>query len=249
MTTADGWTQTVRQQLGLGRLLPLGGAHDGAWISERAAAAVLRRAAEVMRGVRLDALRIGLTDPEDTQEAAVPPPPSALPPGPLRVTADFAATAAEPLPTTADRLRELLAGAAAERLGLTVTELDLRVTALLDEDEDADADAGVEEPAPGRHPERTRATEARNPDEDRIAAVTLAVPGVSGLTGTLGGSNRAVHIEERQGGAALPRRHVRVELGVSADHRAVDVAREVRQRVGEALADHPTVAVLVTAVS
>lgn len=239
MTTADRWTQAVRQQIGLGRLLPLGGARDGAWISERAAEAALRRAAEDMRGVRLEALRIALADPEETYEAAVPPPPSALSPGPLRVRADFAATAAQALPVTADRLRELLAATATERLGLTVSEVDLRVTELLDEDA---------EPSPVRRPEPTRAAEPGNPDEERVAAVTLAVAGVTRLTGVLGGSSRAVHIEERRDGTALPRRHVRVELAVSADHRAVEVAREVRARVHEALVDHPTVAVLVTAV-
>ncbi|KMS71890.1 nucleopolyhedrovirus P10 family protein [Streptomyces viridochromogenes] len=239
MTTADRLTQAVRNQLGLGRLLPLGGARDGVWISERAAEAVLRRAAEDMHGVRLDVLRIALADPEDTGEAAVPPPPSALPPGPLRVTADFAATAAEALPTTADRLRGLLATAATEGLGLTVTEVDLRVTSLLDEDA---------EPPPVRQPEPTRAPEPGSPDEERVAAAALAVPGVTGLTGTLGGLGRAVHIEERQDEAALPRRHVRVEIAVSADRRSVEVAREVREWVGEALADRPTVAVLITAV-
>ncbi|MGC3004257.1 nucleopolyhedrovirus P10 family protein, partial [Streptomyces sp. G35A] len=38
MTTADRWTRAVREQVGLGRLLPLGGPRDGAWIAERAAA-------------------------------------------------------------------------------------------------------------------------------------------------------------------------------------------------------------------
>ncbi|MDO0915957.1 nucleopolyhedrovirus P10 family protein [Streptomyces sp. DT2A-34] len=239
MTTTDRWTQAVKRQLRLGRLLPLGGPHDGAWISEEAAESVLRRAAEDMRGVRLDALRIALIDPDDAEEAAVPPPPSALPPGPLRVTADFAATAAEALPTTADRLRDLLATAATESLGLTVTEVDLRVTALLDEDA---------EPAPVRQPEPTRAAEPGSPDEERVAAAALAVPGVTELTGALGGLGRAMHIEERQDEAALPRRHVRVEIAVSADRRPVEVAREVREWVGEALADRPTVAVLITAV-
>ncbi|MEY9990330.1 hypothetical protein ABIE67_002362 [Streptomyces sp. V4I8] len=241
MTTADRWTQAVRNQLGLGRLLPLGDARDGAWIVERAAEAVLRRAVEDMRGVRLDALRIGLTDPEDAHEAAVPPPPSALPPGPLRVTADFAATAAEALPTTADRLRALLATAATEQLGLTVTEVDLRVAALLDEDAEP---AAVRQP----EPEPARAAEPTSPDEERVAAAALTVRGVTRLTGALGGLGRAVHIEERQDEAALPRRHVRVEIAVRADRRAVEVAREVRECVGEGLADRPTVAVLVTAV-
>ncbi|MFI7411410.1 nucleopolyhedrovirus P10 family protein [Streptomyces sp. NPDC049627] len=237
--TADQWTQAVKRQLGLGRLLPLGGARDGAWIAEAAADAVLRRAAEDLRGVRLGALRVALIDPEDAEEAAVPPPPSALPPGPLRVTADFAATAAEPLPATAQRLRALLTAAATERLGLTVAEVDLRVTALLDEDA---------ERAPVRQPEPPQAAAPQHPDEDRIAVAASAVPGVIRLTGALGGLSRAVHIEERQDGAALPHRHARVEIAVSADHRAVEVAREVRKKVGEALPDHPTVAVLVTAV-
>ncbi|MGC9538771.1 nucleopolyhedrovirus P10 family protein [Streptomyces sp. UG1] len=244
MTTAD-WTRVVRDQVGLGRLLPLGGARDGAWISERAAQAVLRRAAQDMRGVRLGALRIALTDPEEAHEAAVPPPPSALQPGPLRVSADFAAWATEPLPTTADRLRALLAGTAADRLGLTVTEVDLRVTALLDEGE---ADDEAAEPAPVRQPEPARAAEPGDPDEERVAAAAVAVPGVTRLTGVLGGLGHAVHFEQRQTATALAHRHVRVEIAVSADHRALDVAREVRRKVREAVADRPTVAVLVTAV-
>ncbi|MCZ4608190.1 nucleopolyhedrovirus P10 family protein [Streptomyces sp. Lzd4kr] len=239
MTTADRWTRAVRQQVGLGRLLPLGGAHDGAWISEQAAEAVLRRAAGDMRGARLDALRIALGDPQDTRDAAVPAPPSALPPGPLRVTADFAATAAQPLPATADRLRALLTAAATERLGLNVTEVDLRVTALLDEDAEPDS---------VRPPEPAQAAGPAGPDEERVTAAALAVPGVDRLAAALGGLGHAVHIEQRQGTAALPHRHVRVEIAVDGDHRALDVAREVRERVRAALNDRPTVAVLVTAV-
>ncbi|MFE2135363.1 nucleopolyhedrovirus P10 family protein, partial [Streptomyces sp. NPDC059466] len=138
--TADRWTRAVRQQLGLGRLLPLGHHRDGAWITEEAAGAVLRRAAAAVPGVRLDALRVSLTDPETTYEPAVPSPPGALPPGPLRVTGEFAASAGpsapggEPLPAAAARLRSALAAAATERLGLMVTEVDLRVTDLLDTD-------------------------------------------------------------------------------------------------------------------
>ncbi|MEV0176436.1 nucleopolyhedrovirus P10 family protein [Streptomyces sp. NPDC050803] len=238
--TADGWTRTVRHQLGLGRLLPLGGPRDGAWISEWAAAGVLRRAADGVPGVRLDALRIALTDPSDAHEPVVPPPPSALPPGPLRVTADFAATAAEPLPTTAAQLREALADAADRGLGLTVTDVDLQVTALLEE---------AAEAVPVRPQEPRRAGKPADADEARVAKAALGVPGVVGLTGALGGLARPVHIEERGGrGAALPGRHVRVEIAVDADHRAVVVARAVRAKVTKALPDHPTVAVLVTAV-
>ncbi|MBT2908077.1 hypothetical protein HET68_29740, partial [Streptomyces sp. McG8] len=131
--TADRWTRMVRQQVGLGRFLPLGGPYDGAWIAERAAGGALREAAErEMPEVRLDGVRLGLADPDRAADPAVPPPPSALPPGPLRLSAEFAATAAWPLPETASRLRTALAVAATERLGLDVAEVDLRVTELLD---------------------------------------------------------------------------------------------------------------------
>jgi hypothetical protein len=260
----DVWTQAVRHQLGLGRLLPLGGPRDGAWLTERAADSVLRRVARHVPGVRLGTLRLALADPEQTYVAAVPPPPSALPPGPLRISAEFAATAdltapeAEPLPMTATRLRTALASAAEERLGLTVTDVDLRVTGLLG----ADAGADETDVHPGEG-QRTKEPEPRpedrpdsgpDDDESRVAAATLSVPGVARLTGALGGLGRAVHIEEHAdedhaGEAALPRRHVRVEIEVHADERALDVAREVRSTVTEALPDHPSVAVLVTGVT
>ena len=96
MTTADRLQRAVRRQTGLGRLLPLGGARDGAWIFEKAAEAVLRRAAEPVRDARLGALRIGPAGPGGTAEPVVPPPPSALPPGPLRITAECAAAGTEP---------------------------------------------------------------------------------------------------------------------------------------------------------
>lgn len=229
--------RAVRHQLGLGRLLPLGDPRDGAWISEDAAGAVLRRAVDDLRDVRLGPVRIGLADPEDADEPAVPPPPSALPPGPLRLTAEFEAAPTEPLPTTAARVRAVLSTAATEHLGLALAEVDLRVTALLDE--------GAE-PAPVRQPEAPRPAEAGDGDEGSAATAALEVPGVACLTGLLG---RPVHIGERESDGTLPRRHVRIELAVGADHRALDVAREVRARVEQALADHPTVAVLVTACS
>jgi len=257
--TADAWTRAVRHQLRLGRLLPLGDRRDGAWIAERAAEAVLRGAAQHVRGVRLGALRIALADPEDAQEPAVPPPPGALPPGPLRITADFAAVATEPLPATASRLRTALATAAAERLGLVVDEVDLQVTVLLDHMDDIDVIDDVDRVDDADHASTADIDHVDGIDgvddvdgggngESRVAATTLAVPGVARLTGALGGLGRAVHIEEVASAGALSRPHARVELAVRADHRALDVAREVRARVGEALPDHPTVAVLVTEV-
>lgn len=349
----------VRQQVGMGRFLPLGGPHDGAWIAERAASGVLRGAAErEVPEVRLDGVRIGLADPGTAAEPAVPAPPSALPPGPLRLTAEFAATAAWPLPETASRLRTSLAVTATERLGLDVTEVDLRVTELLDEEPTA-APSGAREPsgapdpsgaaptpdgpgtpgdwvgpgtaatptetgmpgaadapadastaatgtpgdggmpgAAGRQKDASAAEAADTPagaqtlgvgrmprvaggaaggsartgapgaaqdaggaaadahpgadgdggggsEGERVGAVVSGVAGVSRLTGSWG---RPVRIGEQTPGtgAALPRRHVRVDLAVAASFRPLEVARAVRAAVAEASADRPTVAVLVT---
>ncbi|MDQ0580161.1 nucleopolyhedrovirus P10 family protein [Streptomyces rishiriensis] len=235
--TADGWTSAVRHQLGLGRLLPLGGPRDGAWITEAAAEAVLREAVRDLTGLRMGALRIALADPAGVHEPAVPPPPSALPPGPLRVTADIAASSSEPLPTAASRLRTALAAAATDRLGLVVAEVDVRVTALLDEDPEPEP----VRPVPG--PQHVGA--AQHGDEARATVAALSVPGVTRLTDVV---DRAVRIEERQHTTALPNRHARVEIAVKASHQALEVAARVRGVVSEALRDHPTVSVLVTAV-
>ncbi|WP_345589717.1 nucleopolyhedrovirus P10 family protein [Streptomyces marokkonensis] len=252
MTTSDRWTRAVRERLGLGRLLPLGGPRDGAWIAERAAREVLLAAAREVAGVRPGGLRIAPAGTADSGEPVVPSPPSALPPGPLRVTADFAATAdvttatAEPLPATASRLRAALAAAATRGLGLTVTDVDLRATALLDVTTDPEPEPGT---APGREPRHPPAVGhtdgGRDEDEGRAVDAAMSVPGVTRLTTALG---RSVHVTELSRGPALPRRHVLVELAVDADHRAVEVARRVRAAVAEALPDGPSVAVLVTEV-
>lgn len=234
----------MRTQLGLGRLLPLGGPGDGAWIAEPAAAGALRRAVRGVPGVRLGSLRIGLADPDEGAESVVPAPPSALPPGALRVVADCAAGGEEPLPVAADRLREALAGAA-EWVGLAVTEVDLRVTGLLEADQVAQAE---DEGSGGAG--ATAAPKPGDPagDAGRVEQAVLGVPGVVRLTGALGGVGRAVRIEEREGAgaAALPRRHVRVEVAVAVGVRPVEVAGAVRSAASRALPDGPTVAVLVT---
>ncbi|MFD4791707.1 nucleopolyhedrovirus P10 family protein [Streptomyces sp. NPDC058459] len=236
--TAD-WTQAVRQRLAPGRLLPLGGSRDGAWMTERAAASVLGEAAARVPGARLGTLRIGVADPRDVREPVVPAPPSALWPGPLRVTADFTAVGDRPLPVTADLLRSALT-TAVERLGLTVTEVDLRVTDLLE--------APLEPPpAPPaqRPPDAERTTD---PDEALVAAAVLTVAGVARLTAAFGDRGHAVRVERRASDAALPHRHVYVELATDSAHRATEVAQRVRAAVRETLEDRPTVAVLVTGV-
>ncbi|MFH8518714.1 hypothetical protein ACH4CE_27225 [Streptomyces gelaticus] len=218
---ADGWTAAVRLRLGLGRLLPLGGPADGAWISERAAVAVLRGAV-ASPGAALGKLRISVTDPDGAPGSKVVPPPSALPPGPLRIEATLSAVSGRPLPVAADALRSALLTAAGERLGLVVDTVDVQVTALLD--------TPPERPAPAP-------MEVHGAAAEGVAGTAAAgVPGVVTLTRVLG---RAVHSDPD---------HVRIELATDPDHRALDVARAVRSAVAAAVEGHPSVAVLVTAV-
>ncbi|GAA3366611.1 hypothetical protein GCM10017744_074400 [Streptomyces antimycoticus] len=239
----DRLAQTVREQLLLGRLLPLGGREDGSWITEHAAGEVLRRAADQVSAAHLGALRIAPADPDTAATPAVPPPPSALPPGTLRIAAECGATLEEPLPVTADRLRDVLLDAATDRLGLLVEAVDVRVTDVLDElPPPPPATPRPHQPQP---PPRPTSGERPDPDPAATAARTAtSVPGVARLAPVLG-SPRPVRIE----GA-----HIRIELAVAADHRAVDVARAVRTAVAHAVSipapgdQPPTVAVLVTAV-
>jgi len=221
--SSDGWTAAVRERLGLGRLLPLGAAADGAWLAEQAATAELRLAAAAVPGVAPGRLRVSLTDPAGAGTPAVPAPPSALPPGPLRIDGEFGALQGEPLPAVATRLRAALISYATERLGLLVEEVDLRVTALLDTMEDSAApDGPVEVPAV---------------DPGSVAALAVTeVPGVAHLTGTLG---EAVEVTPE---------HVRVELATAVGHRPPDVARAVRAAVTAAVPGAPSVAVVITAV-
>ncbi|MYZ38364.1 MULTISPECIES: hypothetical protein [unclassified Streptomyces] len=239
MTTAhgsDSWTAAVRRRLDLGRLLPLGGTADATWLAERAAAVELRRAAAEVPGTVLGAVRLSPADPDAAEESPVPPPPSALPPGRLRIEAEFGEEFTdmtdEPLPAVADRLRAVLFACATRRLGLRIAEIDLRVTALL---ERAAEPAG--ETAP-RHTEPTEPVELRTATPKGEAALTAAsVPGVACLTRTLG---TAV--------AGTPG-HVRIELATAAGHRPLEVARAVRKRVAASVPGGPSVAVVITAVN
>ncbi|MFD9317858.1 hypothetical protein ACFWDQ_09100 [Streptomyces sp. NPDC060053] len=251
----EAWTQSVRHQLDLGRLLPLGGPGDGTWITEQAAVGVLGRAAAAIPGVRLESLRIGPAPLEPVSEPAVRPPVSALPPGPLRIEAAFAASLGRPLPETAAQLRSALLSAAAERLGLATVTADLRVT---------DLQAGSEtvvrsltstramEPAP--EAVAAAPTARTSPPETGTgptwgpagepADVASAVPGVARLTAVLG--SRPVKVLDHDD---PPGRHIEVQLAVAPGHHPLEVARAVRAAVADAATvDAPgpiTVAVLV----
>ncbi|WP_436740266.1 nucleopolyhedrovirus P10 family protein [Streptomyces sp. BBFR102] len=202
---------------------------------------MLRRSADAVPGVRLGTLRVGPVDGAPTEEPGVPPPPSALWPGPLRIGAEFAATRLEPFPALADRLRAALADAAADRLGLRVTEVDLRITGVDQPDEPP------EQPSPAADPSDAPAEDrpaGEDTPEHRAASTALAVPGVARLGGAFGGRTGAVRMDHPAPGRPA---HVRLELVVSPGHRPLEVARAVRHAVTEALPDRPSVAVLVTA--
>ncbi|WP_241837799.1 hypothetical protein [Streptomyces sp. CB03234] len=231
MTTADGWMATVRSRIGLGRLIPLGDAADGAWIAERAADAVLRRAARQVPGVEPGRLRIALAGAASATVPAFPAPPGSVPPGALRVEAEFAAGYGVPLPDLTERVRTALFTAAEVHLGLAVSEVDLRVTALLDAPPDSPATPAPPSEDPAATPAATPDGPAKgpaddlsddhsdDPADDPAAAAAAAVPGVARLTTVLGPS---VH---RAAG------HLRIELATAPDHRALDVARAVRGAV------------------
>lgn len=223
---AGGWTAAVRQRLGLGRLLPMGGPAEGIWLTEEAARAELRRAASEVPGVSLGPVRVDATAPDGPGLPMMPPPPGGPTPGPLRIEAEFTATAmAEPLQAVAERLRTELAACATERLGLAVTEVDLWVTGL------REASAPVPEITTGSAGPVGGRPSLERSDMDRVAA---GVPGVAYLTGALGAA------------VTVTRDRVRVECATAAGHLPLTVARAVRDAL--AATGHGTVTVLVTAV-
>ncbi|GGY44514.1 MULTISPECIES: hypothetical protein [Streptomyces] len=216
--TGDAWSAAVRRRLGLGRLLALGGPQDGAWITERAAVAVLRAAAAGLPGLALTSLRLGPADPDDRARPLVPAPPSALEPVPLRVSAGLAALGGLPLPELTAALREVLFTTADERLGLDVSDVDLQVADLLD---------ALPEPPDGGPP-----IGPAEPPATAAAAAALATPGVAHLTSELGAP-----VHEADG-------HVRVELATTGH--PLEVARAVRSAVARAVPEAESVGVLVT---
>ncbi|MFD7324551.1 hypothetical protein ACFV9D_26225 [Streptomyces sp. NPDC059875] len=227
-TAGTGWAAAVRERLGPGRLLPLGEAADGAWLTERAARVVLLRAVAAVRGVVPGKLRVGLA--EAGGEEPFPVPPGGLPPGTLAISAEFAAEYgaewSRPLPALAAAVREALFASAERELGLAVVEVDLRVTGLAESGQ-AEPDSSAAAPPPGR---------SASASEDPTALAVLAVDGVAALTDTLGAPlHRAPGL-------------LRLELAVSPGHRALDVARAARTAATAVAPEATAVTVLVSAV-
>ncbi|GAB2953740.1 hypothetical protein GCM10023080_010630 [Streptomyces pseudoechinosporeus] len=248
----EAWTQAVRHQLDLGRLLPLGGPDDGIWITEQAAVRALGRAAAEIPGVRLGSLRIGSAPLEPVSEPAVRPPASALPPGPLRIEAAFTASLGQPLPETTDQLRSALLNAAAERLGLATVTADLRVTDLHEGPETgvksrttARAMRRAPEAAAARSSPPVTGTGSMRGPVGELADIATDVPGVARLAAVLG--SRPVKVVDHDD---PPGRHIEVQLAVAPGHHPLEVARAVRDAVADAATtdtpDPVTAAVLIT---
>lgn len=221
--TAGSWEQAVREQVGLGRLLPLGAAADGAWIAERAAAGVLRRAAAEVRGARVTALRVGLAEgawsrAEPAAGPTVGPPPvSALPYGELRIAAECDAATDRPMTATADTLREVLRRGAEARLGLRVAAVDIHVAGLLEAPQNAAEADGTDgtaatRPGHGAPPGPPGPPAPGGPAGGRPAGA----PDVPGL----------LDADVRTDGA-----HTEVRAVTDAGYRALDVAVGVRARM------------------
>lgn len=181
---------------------------------------VLGAAAAAVPGCAVTSLRLAPADPGAPAEPAVPAPPSALGPGPLRVVAELAVLGGRPLPELAAAVREALFTAARGGLGLVVSDVDVEVTALLDELPDP-PDGG---PPPGPADQPASAT----------AAAALTTPGVARLTAELGPP-----VQTTEG-------HLRVELATAPPHNPLEVARAVRVAVGRAAPEADSVAVLIT---
>ncbi|MFD3655252.1 hypothetical protein [Streptomyces sp. NPDC058620] len=248
----EAWTQAARHQLDLGRLLPLGGSDDGTWITEQAVVQALGRTAAEIPGVRLESLRIGSAPLEPVSAPAVRRPAGALPPGPLRIEATFAASLWQPLPETADELRSALLTSAAERLGLATVTVDLRVTNLHEGPETgvtprtaAVTMRPTPEAAAARSSPPVAGTGFMRGLAGELADVATGVPGVARLTAVLG--SRPVKVEDHDD---PPGRHVEVHLAVTPGRHPLEVARAVREAVADAATtDTPgpvTAAVLIT---
>ncbi|SEF69353.1 hypothetical protein SAMN05216223_101752 [Actinacidiphila yanglinensis] len=227
----DRLARTVREQVALGRLLPLGGPEDTAWITERAAVAALRAVCAALPGVRLGEVDVAaLPDDAGVPEVPAAAPLGALPHQPLRIEARFEAAVDEPLPVAAERLRfALFAAAGDDGLGLPVHVVDLAVTGLLDGPVTPSAAVGG-----GSARKELEGTEGDDEAEagqaivqgtaEAAEAAAKAVPGVVRLTRRLAGHG-GLRIRDTRP-PVPPARHVQVQIATARSFRPLAVARE-----------------------
>lgn len=114
----------VRLELRPGRPLPLGEPDEDLWIMEAVAARTVRTAAETVTGVRAGSCRI------------VPGAPHPAGPARIDVRLELHVLLTHDLTELADRVRRRVREAVDDGLGLGITELDIRITDLLDPEED-----------------------------------------------------------------------------------------------------------------
>ncbi|WP_329130538.1 nucleopolyhedrovirus P10 family protein [Streptomyces sp. NBC_01476] len=232
--TMDRLTRTVREQVALGRLLPLGGPDDPVWITENAAVLALRGAADGMRGVRLRDVDVVLVDAGGAPSVPPAAPVGALPHLPVRIEAEFDAAADEPLPVTAERLRDVLWEAAGPRLGLVVAAVDLQVSGLLDDGPPAPGgplEGRVLDPEPEPGPALVEPGSA-----EAVAAAARAVPGVRRLTRRLAGLGPGIRVRDDTAEGRSPSRHVQAQIATGPGHLPLAVARAVAVAIADAAA-------------
>ncbi|SHL77810.1 hypothetical protein SAMN05216499_10648 [Actinacidiphila paucisporea] len=248
----DRLARTVREQVALGRLLPLGAAADAAWITESAAVGALRRAADGVTGVRLGSVTLALdADAPEAEQRHAGAPVGALAYRPLRITADFEAGLDDTLPRTAERLRAALWAAAEDWLGVPVHSVDLEVTGLLAGGVAVDAVLEGVVVDDGDTARELADAPAAGAPAALVAAAALAVPGVLRLTRRLAGLGSGVRVRDTAAGAATAAgRSVQLQFAVAAGHRPYVVARAVTAAISPvAAAGAPgplTTAVVVT---
>ncbi|MGF1426136.1 hypothetical protein [Kitasatospora sp. LaBMicrA B282] len=120
---ADRIMETVRTELRPGPLLPLGRPEDDDWITESAAARVLRHAAETLPGIL--AGRCHLRPADGTGERPLPG--TRLPRRPLALHLDIAITTDWTTQDAARAVRRRVARAGTDELGVTIERIDVTV--------------------------------------------------------------------------------------------------------------------------
>lgn len=124
----------VRTEIRPGPLIPLGEETDDDWITEAAAARVLRAAVDDLPGVCAGSCRIsGLHERQPPRLAQLPG--RTLPRGPLRVAVEVFTDLSRPIPRTATLVRTAVSAAAAHRIGIDVQQVDVMVRDVMAEDE------------------------------------------------------------------------------------------------------------------
>lgn len=141
---ADRVMEVVRTELRPGRLLPLGEVSEDNWVTEAAAARVLRAAAERLPGVAAGSCRIRSASATDS--ARLPRPGARLPRGPLQVRMELAVSPTWSVPDVVTALRRLVSASARDDLGLDLAGIDVVVVDLLDQDPDSFHHPGEEGP-------------------------------------------------------------------------------------------------------